>query len=133
MITGMRATFCLATVCVLCLALAACGGSSSGSSSNRQQIQHLFASMESDLAQGNYAGACGWVTQRAQATIVSAAKQAGLSVSDCGGAFTALVKTAGVSKAQVAQAFGSGQVPKIKSLSVHGDKATVTITAIENG
>ena len=132
MIAGMRASLCLATVCVLCLGLAACGGSSGGGS-DRQQIQHLFASLESDLAQGNYAGACGWITQREQATIVSAAKQAGLSASDCAGAFTALIKTAGVTMAQVAQAFGGGQAPKIKSLSVHGNQATVSYTAIESG
>lgn len=132
MLSGMRATLRLATICLLCLGLAACGGSSGGGS-DRQQIQQLFDSIESDLAHGNYAGACGAITQREQATLVSAAKQAGLSASDCAGAFTALTKAAGVTPAQIAQAFGGGQAPKIKSLSVHGDQATVTITAIENG
>ncbi len=128
----MRAALRLATVCLLCLGVVACGGSSSGSS-NRQQIQHMFASMESAMAQGNYAGACQWLSRREQTTFVTGAKHAGLSASDCAGAFSALIKTAGVSKAQLAQAFGGGQSPQIKSLSVHGDQATVTYTAKDNG
>jgi hypothetical protein len=133
MTIGMRATLCLATVCLLCLGLVACGGSSGTGSSNRQQIQHMFASMESSMAQGDYAGACNWLSEREQATVVSGAKQAGLSAADCAGAFSALIKTAGVSKAQLTQAFGGGQAPKIQSLSVHGNQATVTYTASDNG
>ena len=133
MISGMRATLSLATVFVLCLGLVACGGSSSGNSSNRQQIQHMFASMESSMSKGDYAGACSWLSQRERSTVVAGAKQAGLSVSDCAGAFSALIKTAGVSKAQLSQAFGGGQAPTIKSVSVHGNQATVTYTATESG
>jgi len=133
MTTGMRAALCLAALCLLSLGLAACGGSSSGNSSNRQQIQHLFASMQSAMAQGDYAGACRSLSQREQSTVVSGAKQAGLSASDCAGAFSALIKSAGVSKAELAQAFGGGQAPKISSVSVHGNKATVTYTSTDNG
>ena len=103
MTTGMRATLSPAAVCLLCLGLAACGGSSS-SSSNRQQIEHVITSMESAMAKGDYAGA-----------------------------FSALIRTAGVSKAQLAKAFGGGQAPKITSVSVHGNQATITYTATENG
>ena len=132
MTTGMRATLRPAAVCLLCLGLAACGGSSS-SSSNRQQIEHVITSMESAMAKGDYAGACGSLSQREQARFVTAAKRAGLKVSDCAGAFSALIRTAGVSKAQLAKAFGGGQAPKITSVSVHGNQATITYTATENG
>lgn len=132
MTPGMRAAFCLIAVGLLCLALAACGGSGGGSS-NTQQIQRLFASMQSAMANGDYAGACRSLSQREQTVVVSGAKQAGLSVTDCAGAFSALIKTAGVTKAQLAKAFGGGQAPKIKSVSVHGNKATVTYTSIDNG
>jgi hypothetical protein len=132
MTSGMRAARCLATVCLLCLGLAACGGSGSSTSSARQQISHMFVAMQSAMARGDYAGACQWLSQRQQTTIVSGAKKAGLKASDCAGAFQALINTAGVSKAQLAQAFG-GQAPKIKSLSVKGNQATVTYTATDNG
>ncbi len=133
MTAGMRAAVCFVAVCLLCLGLAACGGSgSSSSSSNRQQISHMFVAMQSDMAQGNYSGACGWLSKRQQSTIVSGAKKAGLTASDCAGAFQALINTAGVTKAQLAQAFG-GQAPKISSLSVKGNNATVTYTATDNG
>ncbi len=133
MITGIRAAVCLAGVCLLCLGLAACGGSgSSSSASNRQQVAHMFVAMQSAMARGDYAGACQWLSQRQQSTIVAGAKKAGLKVSDCAGAFQSLIKTAGVSKAELAQAFG-GQAPKIKSLSVKGNQATVTYTATDNG
>jgi hypothetical protein len=131
MSAGMRAPVRLGTICLLCLGLVACGGSSHNSS-NRQQIQHMFASMESAMAHGDYPGACRWLSQREQTKIVSGAKQAGLRASDCAGAFSALIKTAGVSKAQLAQAFGNS-APKIRSLSVHGDQATVTYTDKDNG
>lgn len=129
----MPAVLRLATVGLLCLGLTACGGSSGGGSSNREQIQHMFASMESAMAQGDYAGACRWLSQREQAKVVTGAKHAGLNVSDCAGAFSTLIKTAGVSKAQLARAFGGGAAPKIKSVSVNGDHATVTYTATDNG
>lgn len=134
MIVGMRASLCLASVCLLCLALAACGGSGGSSkSSNRQQISHMFVAMQSAMAKGDYTGTCQWLSQHEQAAIVSGAKKAGLNASDCAGAFQALIKTAGVSKAQLAQAFGGGQAPKISSLSVKGNQATVTYTATDSG
>lgn len=133
MTNGMRAALRLTTVCLVCLGLAACGGSSGGSSSNTQQIEHVFAAMESAMAKGDYAGACHWLSQRQQTTVVAGAKQAGLSASDCAGAFSALITKAGVTKAQLAQAFGGGQAPKFRSVSVHGDQATVTYTATDSG
>ncbi|HJS95827.1 MAG TPA: hypothetical protein VJ741_16300 [Solirubrobacteraceae bacterium] len=115
---------------VVCLALAACGGSSA--SSNKQAVTHMFTAMQSAMAKGDYAGACQWFSHRQQSSIVTGAKKAGLHASDCAGAFRALISTAGVSKAQLAQAFGSS-APKIRSLSVHGDQATVTYTDTDNG
>jgi hypothetical protein len=133
MTSGMRAALCLATVCLVCLGLAACGGSGgSSAASNRQQITHMFVAMQSAMAKGDYAGACQWLSQRQQSSIVTGAKKSGLKASDCAGSFRALIGTAGVSKAQLAQAFG-GQAPKITSLSVKGDQATVTYTATDNG
>ena len=38
-----------------------------------------------------------------------------------------------MTKAQLAQAFGGGQAPKFRSVSVHGDQATVTYTATDSG
>jgi hypothetical protein len=133
MVSGMRATACLAAVCLLCLGLAACGGSgSSSASSNRQQITHMFVAMQSAMARGDYTTACQWLSQRQQSSIVSGAQKAGLKATDCAGAFRTLISTAGVSKAQLAQAFG-GQAPKIRSLSVHGNQATVTYTSSAGG
>lgn len=133
MLTGMRATACLAAVCLLCFGLAACGGSGgSSTTSNRQQISHMFVAMQSAMARGDYATACQWLSQRQQTSIVSGAEKAGLKVSDCASAFRSLISTAGVSKAQLAQAFG-GQAPQIRSLSVHGNQATVTYTSSAGG
>jgi len=133
MSTGMRATVRLAAVCLLCLGLAACGGSgNSSTASTRQQISHMFVAMQSAMARGDYPGACQWLSQRQQSAIVAGAKKAGLKASDCAGAFRALIITAGVSKAELAQAFG-GQAPKISKLSVNGNQATVTYTATDNG
>jgi hypothetical protein len=106
---------------LLCLAVVACGESSNSGSSNTEQIQHVFASMQSAMANGDYAGACQSLSQREQTAVVSGAKQAGLSASDCAGAFSALIKRTGVTKAQLARAFGGGQAPKIKSISVNGN------------
>ena len=134
---GMRATLRLAAVCLLCLGVVACGGSSGGSSaantSNRQQIQHMFVSIESAMAQGDYASACRWLSKREQAGVVAGVKRVGLSASDCAGAFSMLIKSAGVSKAQLAKAFGGGRGPTIQAVSVHGNQATVTYTATDNG
>jgi hypothetical protein len=129
----MSAAIRIACGCLVCLALAACGGSSGDSaSSNKQAITHMFVAMQSAMAKGDYAGACGWLSQHQQSSIVSGATKAGLKASDCAGAFRALISTAGVSKAQLAQAFG-GSAPKIRSLSVHGNQATVTYTDTDNG
>ncbi len=130
MTSGMRRALCLAA---LCLGLAACGGSGGSSgASNRQQITHMFVAMQSAMGKGDYAGACQWLSQRQQTSIVTGAQKAGLKASDCAGAFRSLITTAGVSKAQLAKAFG-GQTPKISSLSVKGNQATVTYTATDNG
>lgn len=123
----------IACGCLVCLALAACGGSSGDSaSSNKQAITHMFLAMQSAMARGDYSGACSWLSQRQQSSIVTGAKKAGLNASDCAGAFRALISTAGVSKAQLAQAFGNS-APKIRSLSIHGNQATVTYTDKDNG
>jgi hypothetical protein len=129
----MNAVIRIACGCLLCLALVACGGSSgSSASSNKQAIAHMFVAMQSAMAKGDYAGACQWFSRRQQSSIVTGAKKAGLNASDCAGAFRALISTAGVSKAQLAQAFGSS-APKIRSLKVNGNKATVTYTDKDNG
>ncbi|MBV9606253.1 MAG: hypothetical protein JO027_14150 [Solirubrobacterales bacterium] len=133
MTAGMRAAVRPALTGLLCVGLAACGGSGGGNSSPTQQIQHVFASMQSAMAQGDYASACQSLSQREQATVVSGAKQAGLKASDCAGAFSALIKTAGVTKAQLARAFGGGQAPKIKSVSINGNHAIVTYIATDSG
>jgi hypothetical protein len=126
----MSAAFRIACGCLVCLALVACGGSSA--SSNKQAITHMFLAMQSAMAKGDYSGACQWFSQRQQSSIVTGAKKAGLNASDCAGAFRALISTAGVSKARLAQAFGSS-APKIRSLSVNGNQATVTYTDKDNG
>lgn len=130
---GMSAVRRVVCVCLACLAVAACGSSSSSASSNRQAITHMFLSLQSSMARGDYAGACHWLSQNQQATIVSGAKRAGLNASGCAGAFSALIKSAGVSKAQLAQTFGGTQAPKFHSVVVHGNQATITYTATMGG
>jgi Putative lumazine-binding len=130
---GMSVRLRLVCAGALCAAVAACGGSSSSGSSNKQQISHLFSSLESAMAQGNYSAACDNLSQHQQAAIVTGAKQAGLSATTCTAAFQDLIKTAGVSKAQLQQAFGGQTVPNIRSISVHGNQATVTYTATMDG
>lgn len=132
MASGMRRIR-LAAVCLICLVPVACGGSSGGGSSDRQQIQQMFASLQTSMAHGDYAGACRSLSQREQATVVSAVQRAGLGAGDCAGAFSALIKRAGVSKSRLAQAFGGAHAPDIHSVSVHGNQATVTYTATGNG
>ena len=89
--------------------------------------------MQSAMARGDYAGACNWLSRHQQAAIEAGATKTGLKASTCASAFSALINTAGVSRAQLAKAFGGRALPKIRSLSVHGDKATVTYTATDNG
>ena len=89
----------------------------------------MFSGMESAMAHGDYATACAHFSDREQSQIVAGARKAGLtSVSTCADAFSALVKKTGITRAQLAQTFGGASLPKIKSLSVHGDQATVTYT-----
>jgi hypothetical protein len=129
---GMSVALRIGCTCLLCLALAACGSSSRGSS-DRQQITQVFTGLESAMAKGDYAGACARLSHRQQSNVVSGAKRLGLSVSDCAGAFSALIQRAGVSKAQLAKAFGAGQAPKVRSVVIHGNQATVTYSAASGG
>ncbi len=123
----------LAFLCLLCGAVAACGGGGS-SASNRTQIMNMFSGLESAMAHGHYATACNHFSAHEQSQIVAGAKKAGLSsVSTCSDAFGQLIKETGITRAQLAQAFGGDTVPKIKSLSVHGDQATVTYTTAFQG
>ena len=65
---------------------------------------------------------------------MSGARKAGLNVSSCTDAFTTLLKRAGISKEQVAKAFGAGGVQrKLDSVSIHGNQATVAFTETEKG
>ena len=124
----------LACLCLLCLAVAACGGSGSGGSSDRTQIQNMFSALERAMARGDYTAACERFSQREQSQIVAGAKKAGLSgISSCSDAFAALIKTTGITRAQLARTFGGSRVPKIKTLSVHGNQATVTYTSTFQG
>ena len=127
----MKAVFLVVCVCLSCSVLAGCGASST---SNRQQIENLFNGMYTAFAKGDYATACADLSQRQQNNIVAGARRAGLSVSSCSDSFTALLKRAGISKAQIAKAFGaSGITRKVDSISVHGNQATVTFTESEKG
>jgi hypothetical protein len=127
----------LSCLCLGCLVVAACGGTSTRtvtSTSNRQQIAGLFNGMYTAFAQGNYGQVCTDMSQRQQDTIVSGARKAGLNVSSCTDALTTLLRRAGISKEQVAEAFGaSGIHRKLDSVQVHGNQATVTFTETEQG
>lgn len=114
-------------VCFMCAFLAGCGGSSGGSS-NRQQIAKMFSSVDTELAHGDYASACNDFSARQQASIASGARKAGLHVTSCAGALTALIKATGISRAQLAQTFGGAATPKIQKVDVRGNQATVTFT-----
>jgi hypothetical protein len=129
----MRAMFRLLAGCLACLVLAACGsGSSAGS--DRDQIANLFNGMYTAMAHGDFAAACGYLTQRQQNNVVAGARRAGLSASSCSGALTSLLKQTGVSRTQLAQAFGAADVKrKINSISIHGNQATVTFTETSRG
>jgi hypothetical protein len=118
-------------VCSSCLLLVACGGSSP---SNRQQIVNLFNGMYAAFAQGNWSQVCGDMSTHQQGNIVAGARRAGLNVSSCAGAFTTMIKDAGVSRAQIARAFGaSGITRKLESVSIHGNQATLTFSETEKG
>ena len=129
---GMRRR--LACLCLLCLAVAACGGSSGGGTSDRTQITNMFSALDSAMARGDYPAACAHFSQREQSRLVAGAKKAGLrGVSSCSDAFAQLIKETGITRSQLAQTFAGSSVPKIQSLSVHGNRATVTYTNTVQG
>ena len=123
----MSAATRLISVCSICAFLAACGGSG-GDESDRQQIQKMFSSVDSEMAKGDYATACDYFSARQQASIATGARKAGLNVNSCAGALTALIKATGITRAQLAQTFGGAATPKLKTVDVHGNQATVTFT-----
>src|ERR1700733_18274 len=112
---GMRAVPRLLCACLACLSLAACGASSGGSgSSNKQQITNLFTSVDSEMASGDYVSACRHFSQHQQSNIVAGVKRAGFKASNCAGAMTSLIKATGITRAQLAQAFGGAAAPKVR-------------------
>jgi hypothetical protein len=129
----MRAVLHVVAACLVCAALAACGGSGSSGSSDRQQIEGMFSSVDKAMANGDYTGACAHFSSHQQATIVAGANRAGLKVTSCAGAFTTLIKETGITRTQLAQTFGGVGAPKVQSVSVRGDKATVTYTTLTQG
>jgi len=114
-------------VCSVCAFVAACGGSGGGGS-DRQQIEKMFSSVDTEMAKGDYASACNYFSQRQQANIATGARKAGLNVSSCAGALMALIKVTGITRAQLAQTFGGAAAPKLQTVDVHGNQATVTFT-----
>ena len=93
----------------------------------------MFSSVDKAMANGDYAGACGRFSSHQQATIVAGANRAGLKVTTCAGALSTLIRETGITRAQLAQTFGGGAAPKLRSLSVHGDQATVTYATYTQG
>jgi hypothetical protein len=121
----------LLCACLVCAVLAGCGSSAG---SNRQQITNLFNRMYTAMTHGDFGTACGYLSERQQSNVVAGARNAGVNVSSCAGALTAILKDAGVTRAQLAQAFGAaGITRRLDSVSVHGDQATVTFTESEHG
>jgi hypothetical protein len=114
-------------VCSVCALLAGCGGSGGGGS-DRQQIEKMFSSVDTEMAKGDYASACNYFSQRQQSNIATGARKAGLNVSSCAGALTALIKATGITRAQLAQSFGGAATPKLQTVDVQGNQATVTFT-----
>jgi len=92
------------------------------------QIQKMFSSVDAEMAKGDYASACNYFSQRQQSNIATGARKAGLNVNSCAGALTALIKATGITRTQLAQTFGGAATPKLKTVSVHGNRATVTFT-----
>ena len=123
----MSAATRLTCVCSVRFSLAACGGSGVGGS-DRVQIQKMFSSVDAEMAKGDYASACNYFSQRQQSNIATGARKAGLNVNSCAGALTALIKATGITRTQLAQTFGGAATPKLKTVSVHGNRATVTFT-----
>jgi hypothetical protein len=133
MSVGMSAAVRILCACLISVAVCACGSSSSSGSSDRAQIEHVFVALESSMSKGDYAGACNELSSHQQGVVVSGAKQAGLSATDCASAFSALIKKAGVSKAQLSQAFGGGGDFKFHSIVIHGNQATAKYTTTAGG
>jgi hypothetical protein len=123
----MSAATRLICACSICALLAACGGSGGGGS-DRQQIQKMFSSVDTEMAKGDYASACNYFSARQQSTIAAGARKAGLNVDSCAGALTALIKATGITRSQLAQTFGGAATPKLQTVDVHGNQATVTFT-----
>ncbi|HUA02534.1 MAG TPA: hypothetical protein VMB27_01450 [Solirubrobacteraceae bacterium] len=113
---------------MICAFLAACGGSGGGGGSDRQQIQKMFSSVDTEMSKGDYASACNYFSRRQQANIAAGARKAGLKVNSCADALTALIKITGITRAQLAQTFGGAATPKLKTVTVKGNQATVTFT-----
>lgn len=93
----------------------------------------MFSSVDKAMANGDYATACGHFSTHQRATIVAGARRAGLKVTTCAGALSTLIKATGITRAQLTQTFGGGGAPKVRSVSVHGDQATVTYTTSTGG
>ena len=129
----MRGFAGITCLCLLCVALAACGGSGSSATSDRQQIANVFPTAFAAMARGDYSTACSYFSAGEQAKVVAGAKQAGLKASTCAETFTALIDRYHVTKAQLAQTFTNGRVGMVHSISIHGDKATATFTDTSGG
>lgn len=124
----------LAGVCLACLTLAACGGSSSSAGSDQQQIANLYKATFAAMARGDYATACSDFTTREQAMVVASAQRVGLNASSCAGVFTALTTKYGVTRAELSKTFGAaGKIGKVSAISIHGDNATATFTGTTGG
>jgi len=88
----------------------------------------MFGAVDTEMAKGDYASACNYFSQRQQANIATGARKAGLNVNSCAGALTALIKATGITRGQLAQTFGGAAPPKLKTVNVRGNQATVTFT-----
>jgi hypothetical protein len=88
----------------------------------------MLNAIDTAMAHGDYVTACQHFSHHQQAVIVAGARRAGLRASSCAGAITSLIKTTGITRAQLAQTFGGGGAAKVRSVSVHGDQASVTYT-----
>ena len=130
----MKMTLRLLGIALTCLAVAACGGSGGSGGSDRQQIVDVFNGMFAAMQHGDYGRVCGYLSQRQQNNLVAGARHAGLTASSCTDALTTLVKQSGVTRAQLAQAFGASATKrKVDSISVHGKQATATFTEMTGG
>jgi hypothetical protein len=133
----MSAMLRLACAGLACLVLASCGGgggSGGSTGSDRQQITNLYKATFAALARGDYAAACSYFTAKEQAKVVTDAHRVGLQASSCADTFTALINKYKVPRSALAKTFGAaGKIVKVRSISIHGDKATVTFTSTSGG